>query len=96
MASTSIAKRAEQTAIATGFNALLMLTLGCYLAGIHLELLFVPVALLLTLTLVLVVKADQYLWLIFLIGGVLLAGLILFRRMLAAWRFRHELPATGK
>ena len=91
-----IRQTGEETAEATALTSLLILSLGCFLAGIHLELLFVPVALLLTLTGVLVVKAEQYLWLIFLVGGALLVGLIVFRRALGAWRFRHDVPAAGK
>jgi hypothetical protein len=54
----------QETGMAAGFNALLLLSLGCFLAGVHLQWLFTLVGALLALTLVLVVKADQYLWLI--------------------------------
>jgi hypothetical protein len=54
----------EETGVAAGFNALLLLALGCFLAGVHLQWLFTLVGALLAATLVLVVKADQYLWLI--------------------------------
>jgi hypothetical protein len=60
----------EETATATGLNALLLLALGCYLAGIHLEWMFVFVGLLLTAALIVVTKAQQYLWLIFVVGFV--------------------------
>jgi hypothetical protein len=65
-----------ETGIATGMNALLLLALGCYLAGIHLEWLFVLVGVLLTLALVIVAKADQYVWLIFVVGGVAVAAML--------------------
>ena len=66
----SIRSSGEETQVASGLNALLLLALGCLLAGVHLDWLFVPVGLLLTLTLFLVAKADQYLWLL-LVGAVL-------------------------
>jgi len=70
-----------ETQVAAGLDALMLLALGCYLAGIHLEWPFVLVGLLLTLTLVVVAKADQYLWLLFLIGLAAIAVLIAIRRM---------------
>lgn len=63
----------EEAGVAVGFNALLLLAVGCFLAGVHLEWLFIPVGLLLALTLFCVVKASQYLWLILVVGAVLLA-----------------------
>jgi hypothetical protein len=66
----------EETGIAAGLNALLLLALGCYLAGIHFEWLFVLVGVLLTVVLVLVAKADQYLWLVFVIGGLAVAAMV--------------------
>jgi Ni/Fe-hydrogenase subunit HybB-like protein len=65
-----------ETGTAAGMNALLLLALGCYLAGIHLEWLFVLVGMLLTLALLVVAKADQYLWLIFVVGGVAVAAML--------------------
>ncbi len=67
----------EQTA---GFNALLLLALGCFLAGVHLDWSFGLVGLLLALTLVCAAKAEQYLWLLFIVG------LIVIGVLLAAWR----------
>jgi MFS family permease len=66
----SIRRAGEETGIASGLNALLLLALGCFLAGVHFEWPFLLVGLLLTAVLILVVTADQYLWLIFIAGAV--------------------------
>jgi hypothetical protein len=66
--------------ISFGFNALLLLALGCFLAGVHLDWSFGLVGLLLALTLVLAAKAQQYLWLLFLVGVLVIGVLVL------AWR----------
>ncbi len=80
----------DETSIATGFNALLLLAVGCFLAGVHFEWLFMPVGLLLGLTLICAVKAQQYLWLILVIG--VLALVIAF----AVYRtFGRSRPAGG-
>jgi hypothetical protein len=65
-----------ETGTAAGMNALLLLALGCYLAGVHLDWLFALVGILLTLALLVVVKADQYLWLIFVVGGIAVAAML--------------------
>jgi len=75
--------------VASGFDALMLLALGCYLAGVHLDWPFVLVGLLLTLTLVVVAKADRYLWLLFLIGAAAIAVLVGVRR----WRAGEGAPA---
>jgi hypothetical protein len=67
----------QQTA---GFNALLLLALGCFLAGVHLDWSFGLVGLLLALTLAAAAKAEQYLWLLFIAGIVVIGVLVL------AWR----------
>jgi hypothetical protein len=54
------------------FDALLLLTVGCLLAGVHLDALLLLVGALLALTLVAVVKAAQYLWLLFVAGVLVL------------------------
>jgi hypothetical protein len=71
----------EETGVAAGLTALLILALGCFLAGVHLEWMFAVVGALLTLTLILVTKADQYLWLMFVLGGAALACMVGFRWM---------------
>ena len=63
------------------WTALLLLALGCFLAGVHLDWLFVPVGLLLTLTMFLVAKADQYLWLMLVAAALPLAGWIVVKRL---------------
>jgi len=72
----------EEAGMTAGYNALLLLAVGCFLAGVHLEWLFVPVGLLLALTLFFVVKASQYLWLILVVGAVVLALVFAVARML--------------
>jgi hypothetical protein len=79
----------EETRTASGYNALLLLALGCYLAGVHLEWLFAIVGVLLTLTLIIVVKAQQYVWLIFVAGALAVAAMVLFRWFLGK-RAAHE------
>lgn len=64
----------EQTATATGLSSLLILALGCVLAGIHLEWLFALVGFLLALILIVVSLAKQYLTIALLVAG--LAALI--------------------
>jgi hypothetical protein len=81
--------------MAAGMNALLLLALGCYLAGIHLDWLFVPVGLLLTLALVCVAKADQYLWLVFVVGGLAIVGLFFAMRWLNRAHTRKSLEAAS-
>jgi hypothetical protein len=76
----------QETPRAAGLNALLLLALGCYLAGVHLEPLFVLVGLLLVLAGWLVVKAEQYEWLIFVVGGLSVAGMLGLRWMLGRQR----------
>jgi hypothetical protein len=71
---------ADETGVTAGFNALLLLAVGCFLAGVHLEWLFVPVGLLLALTLFCVVKAQQYLWMILLAGTLALAAVFIAMR----------------
>lgn len=67
---------APQSRGAAGLDALLLLALGSYLAGVHLAWPFLGVGALLTITLVVVARAEQYLWLI-LIAGVV-AGALAF------------------
>jgi hypothetical protein len=64
----------EQTATAAGLSSLLILALGCVLAGIHLEWLFALVGVLLALILVIVSVAQQYLTIAFLVAGLAALG----------------------
>ena len=83
-----------ETSLATGLDALLLLAVGCVLAGVHLDWLFVPVGLLLTLTLILVSKAEQYLWLL-LVGAVFVAAAAFFAwRRFGAASDRHSAPTS--
>jgi hypothetical protein len=71
-----VRRSGEETGVAAGMNALLLLALGCYLAGVHLEGLFAVVGILLTAALLIVAKADQYIWLIFVVGGLAVAAML--------------------
>jgi hypothetical protein len=89
----SIRKAGVETGAAAGFTAMLLLALGCYVAGIYHEWLCLVVAVLITAALILAIYVDEYLWLIGAIGALSLA-LIAF----VWWRFgaRREAaqPAT--
>ena len=90
-----ILRTGEETRTATGMNAVLLLALGCYLAGIHLEWMFVPVGVLLSLTLTLVGKIDQYQWLIFVIGGATVVFILAMRWFLAARHVHIKVPPAA-
>ena len=68
--------RGEQTAAATGLSSLLILALGCLLAGIHLDWLFAAVGLLLFVMLIIFSVAQEYLVLVFLAGALVIALLL--------------------
>ncbi|MFO0815777.1 MAG: hypothetical protein U0796_21365 [Gemmatales bacterium] len=76
-----IKKTGEENSPAAGMSALLILALGCFLAGIHLEWLFTLVGVLLAITLCILAKAEQYQWLLFLIGGLVLLGIFIWHRL---------------
>lgn len=84
-----------ETGVATGLNALLLLAVGCFLAGIHLEWLFTLVGLLLAGTLICVVKADQYLWLVLVVGALALLVGFAVVRMLGRRSSRPRRMADG-
>jgi hypothetical protein len=73
----------EVAGAATGFNALLLLALGCVLGGVHGDWLFALVGALLVVTLVCIVKAEQYLWLLFVVGALALVAIIVAARLWA-------------
>jgi hypothetical protein len=77
-----IRKSGEEATSAAGNYALLLLALGCFLAGVHLEWLFAIVGAILMLALVVVVEAKEYVWLIFVIAGLFVAALIGVRWLL--------------
>jgi Ni/Fe-hydrogenase subunit HybB-like protein len=76
----------EETGQAAGLNAMLLLALGCFLAGVHLEWHFAIVGVLLCLALLIVAKAEQYVWLIFVVGVLAVAGLLGARWLLLRGR----------
>jgi hypothetical protein len=71
----TLLRRGEQPAAGAGLSSLLILALGCLLAGIHLEWLFGVVGLLLLAIFAVVAFAQQYVTLVFLVAAA--AALIL-------------------
>ena len=65
----TLLRRGEQAATGIGLSSLLILALGCLLAGIHLEWLFALVGLLLLAIFAIVSFAQQYVTLAFLIAA---------------------------
>jgi len=80
----------EEAGVAVGFDALLLLAVGCFLAGVHLESIFALVGTLLTITLLVLVKANQYFWLLFVLGAAVLALIGCF-----LWLGRRHRQAAG-
>jgi hypothetical protein len=80
----------EEAGVAAGFDALLLLAVGCFLAGVHLEAIFSLVGALLTLTLLVLVKANQYFWILFVVGAAVLALIGCF-----LWLGRRTRPSLG-
>jgi hypothetical protein len=78
-----VRRTGEETGQSAGFTALLLLALGCLLAGVHLEWMFAVVGVLLATTLMLAVKADQYLWLIFVGGALAVAAMLWVMRLIS-------------
>jgi hypothetical protein len=76
-----IRRTGEESGMGSGMVALLLLALGCYLAGIHFEWLFVLVGILLSLTLIMVAEAEQYLWLVFVVGLVAILAMLGLNRL---------------
>ena len=75
----------QQTATGTGLSSLLILALGCLIAGIHLEWLFCLVGLLLLLIVVIVAVAQEYLMLVFVAAVVVLAVVLAAPRLTRRW-----------
>lgn len=78
-----------ETGTAAGLNSLLLLALGCYLAGVHMEWLFILAGVLLTLILVVVAIGEQYLPFLFGVGVVVIVLMVL-----ANWYFRPRAAPT--
>jgi hypothetical protein len=77
-----IRRAGQESGTASGLTALLLLALGCYLAGIHLEWMFVLVGLFLTLALFIVTYARDYLWLFVIVGTLAILGLFFVAQLL--------------
>jgi hypothetical protein len=75
----------QQTATATGLSSLLILALGCLIAGIHLEWLFALVGLLLIAIVIFVAVAQEYMTLIFVAGILVLAIVLAAPRLMRRW-----------
>ncbi len=75
----------EQTTIATSLSTLLLLALGCLLAGIHLEWMFALVGLLLLVIAIMVSVAQEYMALVVLIGAVLIAIVLVGHHFVKKW-----------
>jgi hypothetical protein len=71
----------EESGTGAGLVALLLLAVGCYTAGIQFHWLFILVGLLLGATLVIVTTAQQYTWLIFVIGVATIALMFVLPRI---------------
>jgi hypothetical protein len=75
----------EQTSGATGLSSLLILSLGCLLAGIHLEWTFALVGLLLLAIAIFVAVAQEYMALVLLFGFLLIAAVLVFHYLKRKW-----------
>jgi hypothetical protein len=75
----------QQTSTATGLSSLLILALGCLIAGIHLEWLFALVGLLLLLIVVIVAWAQEYLMMVFVAAIIVLAVVLTAPRLMKRW-----------
>jgi hypothetical protein len=69
-------KQGELSGQAAGLNALLLLALSCYLSGVYFDWRFMLVGLLLTTAWFVVVIANEYMWLLFVGGGAIIAVLL--------------------
>lgn len=88
-----VSKSGQESGMAAGLDALLLLATGCFLAGVHFERLFMLVGVLLALALVCITKADQYLWLVFIAGLLVLGGMIAVVRSMGRARDVEDVPA---
>jgi hypothetical protein len=70
----ALLRRGEQAAVGAGLSSLLILALGCLLAGIHLEWLFAVVGLLLLAIFTVVSVAQQYVTIAFLVAAAAALG----------------------
>jgi hypothetical protein len=76
----------EQTSITTSLSSMLLLALGCLLAGIHLEWSFALVGLLLLLaTAIVVAVAQEYMALVIVLGLLLIAIVLIGQHFVRKW-----------
>jgi hypothetical protein len=87
-----IRRSGEETAQAAALNAMMLLALGCYLAGVHLEWHFALVGVVLVAAMVIVTKANEYLWIVFVIGAAGIALLVGWKWLMMKW---HSRKATA-
>jgi hypothetical protein len=87
-----IRRAGEETATSAALSAMMLLALGCYLAGVHLEWHFILVGAVLILATITIAKAEQYLWLIFVVGAFAVAAMLGWRWLLARWHSRKISP----
>jgi hypothetical protein len=87
-----IRRAGEETATAAALNAMMLLALGCYLAGVHLEWHFILVGAVLLLATITVAKANQYSWLIFVVGAFAVVAMLGWRWLITRWHTRKAAP----
>ena len=75
----------QQTSTGTGLSSLLILALGCLLAGIHMDWLFALVGLLLLVTVFVVAVAQEYTMLIFAVGLIVAIIVLVAPRLFRKW-----------
>lgn len=81
-----IERSGELTSVATGLSSLLLLALGCLLAGIHLQWMFALVGLLLLATAIFISVAQEYMALVILVGLALIAVILVAHHFARKWR----------
>jgi hypothetical protein len=75
----------EQTSVATGLSTLLILALGCLLAGVHLEWMFALVGLFLLAIAIMVSVAQEYMALALLVGAALIVIVLVGHHFAKKW-----------
>jgi hypothetical protein len=75
----------EQTAMATGLSSLLILALGCLLAGVHLEWMFALVGLFLLAIAIMVSVAQEYMALVIVLGALLIVIVLIGQHFAKKW-----------
>jgi hypothetical protein len=78
----------QQTSTGTGLSSLLILALGCLLAGVHMDWLFALVGLLLLVTVFVVAVAQEYIMLIFAMGLIVAIVVLAAPRLFRKWARR--------